>query len=545
MKPIHTHHNTEAATGHPTRFSEQNRKRNSVMNLKNLKLLGFGALVSIAGFAHSQSTDSGLNDSLLQDLDQRVRVLDRLREIDDENAKAAAAKAPKISAGEGGFGISSADGAYSIKLRGFVQGQGVSFLSNATPVTKTTVTPNTTANGPSVSAYSIKRLQADIGGSLGKQFDYRYHINYSAGTADLLDVNLDWKILPEFNVRLGKFKPPTGLERLLTPARAPFIEGSFVTALQPNRDIGFQFFGSVSEGLVDYQAGLFNGARDGQNNTGDNNIDKDVYARVFAQPFLKSDLDFLSGFGVGVSGSVGHHGQYNVAEVKANVTTSTSATNNTPAAGGAPLTAVTTVASVSNGISTYSTGRQTVFSYASQDTSEGRVARISPQAYYYYGPFGLIAEYTSTKQNIRRATFNKDLTNTAWALTASYFITGEKNDYKKIKVKKNNTFPTLDGIGGIELLGRIHALNIDDHAFDSLTTNRTVRYADPSKQVTEALGYGAAIKWYLNSNVVLFAGYEYTQFTGGAGTTAAAAVNPVVKDREAEKVLSGSFNVSF
>jgi phosphate-selective porin OprO/OprP len=500
-----------------------------------------GALIA----ANAVSAQS--NDSLqrrIDELDQQIRVVARLNEIAQEEAKAAAAKAPKVSAGENGFGIASADGAYSIKLRAFSQIQGLKFLSNSTPVSNTAVTPNVTANQETPGVFSIKRLQPDIGGSLGKQLDYRVHFNIASGTVDPLDINVDWKILPELSIRLGKFKSPSGLERLISSPRAPFIEGSFVTALQPNRDLGVQLFGSFREGLVEYQAGIFNGARDGQSTTTDNNKDKDLYVRLFSHPFSKSGIELLEGFGVGVSGSHGHHGDYNNAAVTANVTTATSGTNNAPSGTLAP-TVITTTASSGSGIVSYSTGRQAIFAYAAQDTSEGTLRRVSPQAYWYFGPFGLIAEYTQTTQNIRRATFENDLTNSAWAVTGSWFLTGEKNTYKSIKVKKANTFPTLDGLGAIELLGRVHALKIDGKAFDSLTTDRRVRLADPSRQVSAALGAGAALKWYLNSNVLIFGSYEYTKFTGGAGTAATATVNPIVANREAEKVLSGSVNVSF
>jgi phosphate-selective porin OprO/OprP len=508
----------------------------------------FSAVLALSGtLAVAQAQSNASNDSLLQridELDQQIRVVARLNEIAQEEAKAAAAKAPKVSAGENGFSLASPDGAYSIKLRAFAQLQGLNYLSNATPTSNTTVTPNVTTNTKSGGSYSIKRLQPDVGGSLGKQLDYRVHFNIASGTVDPLDVNLDWKILPEFSIRLGKFKSPSGLERLISTPRAPFIEGSFVTALQPNRDIGVQAFGSFKEGLLEYQAGIFNGARDGQSSTGDNTKDKDLYGRVFSQPFTKFGPEILQGLGFGISGSRGYHADYNNAAVTANVVTATSGTANTPSGTASP-TVVTSTASVSNGIVSYGTGRQTIFTYAAQDTSEGTLTRLSPQAYWYFGPFGVIAEYTQSTQNIRRAAFNEDLTNSAWAITGSWFLTGEKNNYKNIKVKKANTFPTLDGIGAVELLARVHGLKIDDKAFDSLTTNRTVRYADPSRQVSKAVGAGGAVKWYLNSNVLIFASYEYTKFTGGSGTAATSALNPVVKDREAEQVLSASVNVAF
>ncbi len=512
------------------------------------------AVVALSGtlvVAHAQSNDS--LTQRLDALDQQIRVVARLNEIAQEDAKAAAAKAGKAFAGEGGFSLSSADGACTLKFRGFVQSQGQYFKGNAGTVSQSASVPSTnpdnTRSIEPVGAYTIKRLQPDFSGALGKQFDWRVQVNLAAGTVDLLDVNLDWKIRPELNLRVGKFKPPTGLERLLATPRAPFVEGSFVTALQPNRDLGIQLFGELfgkngGQGLVEYQAGLFDGARDGQNNTTDNNNDKDLYVRLFSNPFARTDIDLLRGFSVGVSGSRGYHNDYNSPAVRAVVGSSSNAISGT--------ISVTVTPSVTNGIASYSTGRQTFFSYNNtDDTSEGLLTRLSPQASYYYGPLGLIAEYTQTTQTVRLAAFSNDLTNTAWALTGSYFLTGEKNAYKSIKVKTANTFPTLEGLGAVEILGRVHSIKIDDKAFKALSTNLGQRYADPAKSASAALGYGLALGWYLNNNVKIFASYERTDFTGGAGvsaktsTTPASTAAPVVKDRDAEQVVTASFNVAF
>jgi phosphate-selective porin OprO/OprP len=528
------------------------------MNIRNIhqktrRGVFFAGISLFAGTVgvHAQSNAQS-NDSLqrrIDELDQQIRVVARLSEIAQEDAKAAAAKAGKASAGDGGYSISSADGAYSLKIRAFVQLQGQKFIGNAGTVSSSasvpSTNPDTTRSIEPVGAYTIKRLQPDISGSLGKSFDWRVHVNLASGAVDPLDVNVDWKLWPEFNVRAGKFKPPTGLERLISTPRAPFIDGSFVTVLQPNRDLGVQFFGELfgkegGQGLLEYQLGLFNGARDGQNNATDNNNDKDVHARFFATPFARSEVDLLRGLGFGVSGSRGFQSQYNSPAVRAVV----SNTSNAPS-GTNPVTVTPSV----SGIASYSTGRQTFFSYNnSADTSEGTVTRLSPQLSYYSGPLGIIAEYTQTTQTLRLATFSNELTNKAWAVTASWFLTGDKNAYKTIKIKKANTFPSLEGIGAVEVLGRVHSIDIDDKAFEALSTNLGQRYADPAKSATAALGYGLALGWYLNNNVKIFASYERTDFTGGAGIsakTSAPAAEPVVQDRDAEQVISTSFNVAF
>jgi phosphate-selective porin OprO and OprP len=509
--------------------------------------VGLPAVVTTTLLAGVTGAFAQANDSLqtrLDELDQKIRVIERLNEIAQEEAKAASAKAPKVSADDRGLGLSSADGSFALKYRGFTQFSTAHILGKAGTVSSTTTPSVTTSAEPTLNSnYTIRRLQSDITGTAFKNFDWRTHIDFAGGAATLLDVNLDWKIQPELNLRVGKFKPPTGLERLISSPRAPFIEGSFVTLLQPNRDIGIQLFGTFGKGLLEYQAGLFDGARDGQNNTGDNNNEKDFYGRLFAHPFTGKG-EWLEGFGLGISGSTGKQAQYNNVATTATVVTATNGTTNTPSAGSPSV--ITTTAAVSNGIASYSTGRQVFFSYAANDTSVGTVTRYSPQAYYYAGPLGVIAEYSATTQNLRRAAFEQEITNAAWALTASWFITGEKNSYKGIKVKKANTFPKFDGMGALEVLGRVHGLKIDDKVFAPLNSaDLRVTYADAAKQASEVLGYGLALGWYLNNTVKIFASYEQVDFTGGTGTSATATLAPVVADRESEKVFSLSFNVAY
>ena len=163
------------------------------------------------------------------------------------------------------------------------------------------------------------------------------------------------------------------------------------------------------------------------------------------------------------------------------------------------------------------------------------------------------SEYTATTQNIRRLVtvsgtptpIENELTNTAWAVTGSWFLTGDKNSYRGIKIKKANTFPTFESIGAVELLGRASGIQIDDKAFAALGANLSQTYADPAKQASEALQLGVAVKWYLNNSVNIFVAYEQTKFTGGTGATANGANAAIVADRDTEKAVTTAFNVSF
>ncbi len=64
------------------------------------------------------------------------------------------------------------------------------------------------------------------------------------------------------NLRVGKFKPPVGLERLQSDDDTNFIERGYPTLLVPSRDIGYQFSGDIVKRRVAYQVGVFNGVPD-------------------------------------------------------------------------------------------------------------------------------------------------------------------------------------------------------------------------------------------------------------------------------------------
>jgi phosphate-selective porin OprO/OprP len=473
-------------------------------------VLAVSLVLNVPAIAQSSGASTDSLPQQIEALDQKIRVIERLNEIAQEDAKAAAAKQGKVNASAGNLGVVSGDGAFSLRFSGFTQIAGRHFLE--IPVT----TPNHAHD------FGLRRVHTDIRGTAFKNFGWRLHSNFAGNAVALLDVQLDWNLIPEFNLSAGKFKPPTGLERLLSTPRSPFIEGSFVTALQPNRDLGVQASGSIAKGVLQYQAGLFNGAQDGQDNSGDVDGNKDLYVRLFSQPFVNGS-EALKGFGLGISGSTGKHegsspagiatpGRQSINVYTADGTTTRRFTDTT----GANFTVTTGT----------TTGTR----------SNGNLTRVSPQAYYYYGPFGVIGEYTQTTQTLVRNVNSAEVTNSAWAVTGSWILTGEKNDYRNgPKVVKSNAWPTTWGnFGAVELLVRAHGLTIDDKTFAASAYGPANNQAN---SIESALSGGVALGWYLNNVVKVFASYDHTTFTQAASVT--------VAERPDEKVLSLSFNVAY
>lgn len=392
--------------------------------------------------------------------------------------------APTVTAGADGFGLRSADGAFTLRLRGGVQTDGRFFVDD-------------TADAQ-VNTFALRRVRADVTGTLYSRYEYRFYVDFVNSQVELLDVYLDARFSNAVRVRAGKFKIPMGLERLQSAWAVSFPERGFPTALVPNRDAGVQVHGLLAGGAVEYAAGVFNGGVDGGNADADAGDGKDVVGRVFVTPFRATNGP-LKGLGVGVAASTG--------------------TQDGTAA--APL------------LPSFRTpGREIFFRYRGDGTApntalaDGDRTRLAPQGYWYWGPVGVLGEYTVTRQRVRRAADEAELENTAWQAEAAFALTGEDESFRGITPARPAD-PARGEWGAVELIARAHGLRVDDDAFPL--------YADPARSMRQATAYGAGINWYLNRAVRVLVAYERTSFEAAEGAA----------ERPAENALIGRVQLVF
>lgn len=420
----------------------------------------------------------------LDELDQKIRVLDRKTELDKEAAAEKAKTAGQAVAGKDGFSLKSADGNFQLKLRGYVQLDGRFFQSDD--------------QRPGTDTFTLRRVRPILEGTVYKIFDFRIMPDFGGGQTVLQDAYMEARFTPAFKVRAGKFKPPVGLERLQSGTDLLFVERALPTNLVPNRDLGVQLSGDLVGGGVNYALGVFNGVLDGSSADADTNDDKDYAARIFFQPFLAGSGPFKN-LGFGVAASVG--------EQEGTVTAPNLPVFRTPA-------------------------QQTFFSYRSDGTAlntviaDGDRTRFSPQAYFYSGPFGLLAEYATSKQAVRRGTVARDLEHKAWQVAASWVLTGGEPSFKSVNPKKVFD-PSAGTWGAFELAARYHKQELDDETFPT--------FANIASSASAAEAWAVGFNWYFNKNLRLLFDYETTSFEGGAASG----------DREDEKILFSRFQVAF
>ena len=179
------------------------------------------------------------------------------------------------------------------------------------------------------------------------------------------------------------------------------------------------------------------------------------------------------------------------------------------------------------------TGAQNFFSYRSDGTAagtsfaDGERTRLAPQAWFYTGPFGALAEYTISEQQVRRDGVATDLANEAWQLQLSWVLTGETNSFRGIAPAQ--AFDWSGGARGAWIVAaRISELNIDDEAFPY--------FADPARAASKAQLVSAGVSWNLTRGIRWLLNYDHTKFDDGAAAGG---------DRPDEKLVVTRFQVSF
>lgn len=438
------------------RAEDQSELIQKLLNRIDLLEKKVGALESGQG---SAATSAPPADAVaIQELNQKLRVLERKRELDQEATAEAARTATVASMGAGGFQIRSADTNFAFRVRGNIQADARFFLDD----------PNGVVND----SFLLRRVRPTFEGTVWGKYDFRVTPDFAPSTFTLQDAYADLRFSPYFGVLAGKTKSPFGLERLVSQTSMLFVERGLPTHLAPNRDVGFQAHGSLFDGRLDYAVAVLNGTPDNGVSVTDLDDDKEFAARLFSHPFKNSKAQALRGLGIGVAGTYGNK------------------------SGTVPANYLTV-------------NQQTFFSFNNGVVNNGTHWRLGPQAYYYYGPFGLLAEYTISSQALRLGPpggVTRELKNTAWQVAVSYALTGESASYRGVTPAKN--FDLSAGTwGAFEIAARYGELDIDNAAF-------TGGYANPAQSATEARSAGIGLNWYLNRNVKATVNYNWTGFDG-------------------------------
>lgn len=371
----------------------------------------------------------------------------------DSGAPAPQHLATSVSFGHDGLLITDEDKSTQLRLHGYVQGDGRFFSSDL--------------KDQSPDKLLFRRIRPQFEGTLFKVLDFRFMPDFGQNNPQIQDLHVELKLFPLAKPRIGKFKTPLGLEALRSDSEATFAERSLASDLVPLRELGAQLGGTVLGNSLEYAVGYFNGTPDGSNGNFEWRTSNEGVARMFFRPFLSGKIRPLRGLGVGLAGSSAHeHGA---------------------------LPKFKTV------------GQNTFFKYVSKTVAEGQHNRLTPQAYYYWGPLGLMGEYTVSSQEVRNQSLARRLSNQGWQATASFMLTGENNSYTGVRPRRGfEPYKGFRHFGGWEIAGRYSRLRVDGAAFPL--------FADPKTSAAGASEWGIGLNWHLNRFTRIMNSYEHTSF---------------------------------
>ena len=107
--------------------------------------------------------------------------------------------------------------------------------------------------------FSVANLRLKFSGKFSGGFGYRFQMNF-INSPSVLDAVLYYTVSDQFKISAGQFKAPFSGEYLISAADIDFVNRSQIaSSLVPKRQIGMQASGLLSNGLIEYRAGVFNG----------------------------------------------------------------------------------------------------------------------------------------------------------------------------------------------------------------------------------------------------------------------------------------------
>lgn len=422
------------------------------------------------------AADDPRSADLREELDalrQKIEALER-RAAPPPEATAPKEKSPAtVAFDENGFTVTSADKAFQLRIKGLIQLDGRAYFDDGDAAS-------------SVDKFILRRASVGFSATLGKDYDFVLVPDFGStpnGAPIILDAYLNAAPFGQgVQLRVGKFRSTIGLEVNQAEPNGFFVERSLVAQLTTNRDLGVALHGKPFDGVLQYQVGIFNGAPDGAApGYGTEFSDsKSVAARVIIRPFATSTLTELQNLGFGLG---------------ADYRDKTGDAANT-------------------GLFNYRTdAQQPFFTWNPGAITDGASCRYTPQAYWYAGPFSLMAEYVVSENAasipLGAGRVHDTLRHRGWQVSAGWVITGENSSYQGVTPANP---VTNGGLGAWEIVARIADLRIDGDAFRN-------GFANAATSASEARAYAAGINWYLSKNLRVSADYTHTDFDAVNPTT--------------------------
>ncbi|MDH4099543.1 MAG: porin [Nitrospirota bacterium] len=321
--------------------------------------------------------------------------------------------------------------------------------------------------------FDLRKASLKAKGTLYRYFDYRLGADFASGTAKLKDAYIAYTYFPRAQIKVGQFKVPFGYEKFLSSKYFPFLHKSSITsALTWTRDRGVGVEGTLLNGYLAYNVGVFNG---NGSNTSNNNDDFDYAGRLIFVPTRGSDGRLQ--LAVGVSYSYGQQRGDDDDEIELKTETKS---NNT-------------------------------YFVASIPTSRSYDRhRASIGATIIYGRLMLNGEYMKAVYQ-----FDNDAEVTGGSVIAGYLLTDEERTFDddgqvKYGSVKKPFDPGKRQWGGWELAARYSWFKVDDRFFQSNGLYRGWSAVDRTSNANAGSAFTTGISWRLNDATRILANWVHS-----------------------------------
>jgi len=362
---------------------------------------------------------------------------------------------------DNGFYLRSGDQQFILRITGQLQADFRGYTDDYAP--------------KDVTEFLIRRARFGLEATVFQFYEFRFLPDFGVGQVRLQDAYINVHYVDCVQFTVGKFKQPFSYEQLIQDRFTPLMERSLIDQLTPQRDVGVMVHGqNLFDGVLDYGLAVSNGEQNGDSDT---NSSKDLNGRIAVRPFANSDT-FLKRLMFGVAAGFGVETE-----------TMTPSTLQTPA--GVPF-----------------------LQFKSTAFANGLRDRLSPEIAYFYGPFGVSAQYFLMDQKIQekpgasppiRVPFE------GFYVHSTYLLTGETRTGYSQQIKPLQPYDPrqgLNALGAWELVGRVSRLQVGADAFAPGNTQLVTPAGNSSGATEMTLGYN----WYLNSWVRVQVNYEHAWF---------------------------------
>ena len=205
--------------------------------------LRFALLAAASSLLRAQAPDSATSEAdqikaleqKVEELDQAIKVADRKAEIKAEDDAQKEKNGAHVTADGNGFSFRSNDVDFIFRVGADLQVDNRAFFGPAL-----TTLPDTIL---------LRRARPVFSATVYKYFDFFLRPDFGQGSTVIYDAYIGINYFKRFKLRAGKFKSPVGLERLQEDDNTTFVERGLPTLLVPSRDIGFQLFITLQQGL--------------------------------------------------------------------------------------------------------------------------------------------------------------------------------------------------------------------------------------------------------------------------------------------------------